>query len=117
MLLDQSPLPLPDEQASGSTATITSFSPELIEIEVDTPGATVLSLAHPHYPGWAVFVNGKPAELLRAYGALSAVTLPAGQHVIELTYNPLSWRLGAFFSLATLLVFMFSILHLRRGKG
>ena len=117
VLLDKSPLPLPDEQASGSTATITSFSPELIEIEVDTPGATVLSLAHPHYPGWAVFVNGKPAELLRAYGALSAVTLPAGQHVIELTYNPLSWRLGAFFSLATLLVFMFSILHLRRGKG
>ena len=117
VLLDKAPLPLPDEQVNGGTATITRFTPERIEIEVDTPGAVVLSLAHPHYPGWEARVNSEPAELLRAYGALSAIALPAGQHVIELNYNPLSWQPGALLSLLTLLVYLLSVLHLRRGKG
>ena len=117
VLLDQTPLPLPDEQASGGTATITRFSPERIEIEVDTPGAAVLSLAHPHYPGWEARVNGEPAELLRAYGALSAIALPAGQHVIELNYSPLSWRIGGLLSLLTLLVYLLAVIRSRRGEG
>ncbi len=117
VLLNQMPLPLPDEQASGGTATITRFSPERIEIEVDTPGAAVLSLAHPHYPGWEARVSGEPAELLPAYGALSAIALPAGQHVIELNYSPLSLRIGGLLSLLTLLVYLLAVIRSRRGEG
>ncbi len=117
ILLDRTPFPLPDEQVSGGTATITRFSPERIAIEVDTAGAAVLSLAHPHYPGWEASVNGEPAELLRAYGALSAIALPAGQHEIELNYNPLSWRIGGLVSLLTLLVYLLAMIRSRKGEG
>ena len=117
VLLNREPLLFPDAQASGGSAIITRLSPERIEIEVETQGAAVLSLAHPYYPGWEARVNGEPADLLRAYGALSAIALPAGQHVIELDFNPLSWRLGALVSLLALLVYPLSVLRLRRGEG
>ncbi|NDJ62048.1 MAG: YfhO family protein [Chloroflexi bacterium] len=80
-------------------ATVTEFAPEAITIRASTPQSAILSIALPHYPGWAATVNNAPAELLRAYGGLSAVIVPAGDHTIRLTYDPLTYRVGALISL------------------
>lgn len=116
VLLEQAPEPFPAATAADGTATVTAFAPERVTIQVDAPDAAVLSLAQPHYPGWHARVNGAPATLLRAYGALGAIALPAGQHQIELVYDPLSWRAGALISLATVLALVLFVAPLRRRR-
>lgn len=91
---------LPETPADGS-ATVTQFEPEKIVIDVITPENAILSLAQVDYAGWQATINGEPNEIYRAYGVVSAVAVPAGEHTIELVYNPLSYRIGTIMSAIT----------------
>ncbi len=86
-------LTLPAQASSGS-ATVKSFQAEEILIEVDSADNAILSIAQPHYVGWSAQLNSQPVAILRAYGGLSAVEIPAGQHSLQLRYNPLSYAIG-----------------------
>lgn len=81
--------------------TVTNWTPEKITIVADTPENAMLSLAQVDYPGWYAIVDGQDVSLMRAYGGLSALPLPAGQHTIELVYNPITYRIGAVISALT----------------
>ncbi len=87
-------------EAPGS-ATVTAFAPETMVINVETPANAILSLAHPDYPGWYATLDGNPVVILRAYGALTAIPVPAGTHEIVLQYDPLIYRIGALLSLVS----------------
>ncbi len=63
-----------------------------IAVSADCPGLLVLSEVF--YPGWQVRIDGRPAALLRANVAFSAVWLDAGEHEVEWRYVPQSFRLG-----------------------
>ena len=49
-------------------------------------------------------VDGKPAELLAAYGVARGVVVPAGEHEVTFAYRPRSVQWGAAMSLAGLLL-------------
>lgn len=53
-------------------------------------------------PGWHAWVDGKPFPILRAYGLFMAVPVEAGGHQVDFRYEPATFRLGLFLSLATL---------------
>lgn len=93
-------LTLPDSPVSG-TATITKFEPEEIVIDINTPENAVLSISLPDYNGWNAEINGEPADIIRAYGGLSAVEIPAGEHQLHLYFAPMSYTIGALMSLLT----------------
>jgi hypothetical protein len=82
-----------------SEAIVTSFRPEEIVIEVNTVEAGILSIANPDYPGWRATIDGQPTAILRSYGSLQAVVVAAGEHTIELVFDPLTYRIGAIISL------------------
>ncbi len=92
---------LPDERPSGAGSTIVRYEPEVMTVMVNTAQPGILSLAHVDYPGWYAEVNQQPAPILRAYGGLSAVVVPAGESTVTLLYNPLTYRIGAVISLLT----------------
>ncbi len=115
-VLDRSPALLPQDPGDGE-ASVTSFTPEYIAIRVNAAGDSLLSLAHPHYPGWQVRIDGVESDLLRAYGALSAVPVPAGDHLVELEYNPVTWRTGAMISALTLLASLVFFWRLRQARA
>ena len=117
IILERAPVPEPAAAAIAGSARVSTFSPEYIVVRTSAPANSILSLAQPHYPGWQVFVDGKESELLRAYGALSAVALPAGEHVVELLYNPVSWRQGALISALTLLAALVLFWRLRQARA
>jgi hypothetical protein len=94
-------LQLPEDAPSSAHAAVTYFAPEQIIIEVSTPQPAVLSLAHPDYPGWQATINGAESRLMRAYGGLTALAVPAGQHTVELLYIPRAFQAGAILSLFT----------------
>ncbi len=86
---------------NGGQAVITRFAPETFTIDVETSENAILSIAHPYYPGWRATLDGEPVEILEAYGALSAIEVPKGEHTIVFVYEPNSYKLGAVISLMT----------------
>lgn len=73
-------------------------------IRAALPTSGYLVLSDTYYPGWQAFVDGLPATILRANFAFRAVALPAGEHVVEFEYRPVSFRLGAVATALTSLV-------------
>ncbi|MFQ3565513.1 MAG: YfhO family protein [Aggregatilineales bacterium] len=104
LLSEPTTLTFEQDAVMPATAHVRIFEPERILIDAAASGNSVLSIALPHYPGWQAFRNGEPVQLMNAYGALTAVELPAGDHVIELRYDPLSYRIGLMISLLTVAV-------------
>jgi hypothetical protein len=67
--------------------------------QASAPGWLVLSRAW--YPGWVARVDGREVALERANHAFSAVALPAGEHEVELAYEPASFCIGLWIALAS----------------
>ena len=92
-VLLQNELDLAGPLGSGSAA-VTRFAPETIELQVSADAPALLSVALLDYPGWTATVDNVPARILRAYGAFSAVTVPAGHHAVVFRFQPVSVSTG-----------------------
>lgn len=102
VILSQDPnILLPTQPLASRPATVTAFYPEAFTIAADTPENAILSVAQVHYPGWNAYLDGEPIPILRAYGALSAVAVPRGEHTIHFVFDPPLYRVGALLSLVT----------------
>jgi hypothetical protein len=102
---------LPNQAPANARAVVTLFQPEVVTVEVETPENAILSLAMVDYPGWQATLNNQPISIRRAYGALMAFEIPAGEHTLALTYRPLSVIIGGIISVVTwaaLLIWLFS---------
>ena len=66
--------------------------------------------------GWAVTVDGAPAEPEQALDLLLAIRLPAGEHSVTLRYTPPGLKLGLALSALSLAVTAAWALR-RRRKG
>jgi uncharacterized membrane protein YfhO len=78
------------------------WSPNQIKIQAEGPGLLVVS--ENAYPGWQVRVDGQEAELEINSGLFRAVTIPAGEHDVEFSFQPASVFLGgAIFGMTILL--------------
>ena len=73
-------------------------------MEAVTPSPAYLVFSEVWYPGWQARLDGEPTSLLRANYAFRAVYLPVGEHTVELTFSPGSWRYASSVSLGTLLI-------------
>jgi hypothetical protein len=116
-ILDSDPgVELPGEVPDDPGQTsITRFEPEHITIQATTTSPAILTLALPHYPGWKVTINGEDADLLRAYGGLSAVALPdPGSVTVDLRYRPWTFTAGLWISAITLLLVIAGSLIFRK---
>lgn len=75
-------------------------------VTLEQDGYVVLS--DTYYPGWRVFVDGKPQPLLRANYLFRAVAVPAGQHEVVFEYAPLSATIGLTISAVSFVVWIAS---------
>lgn len=88
----------------------------LVDARLSEPG--VLVLADAFHPGWKVFVDGEERVVRRANYLFRGVELPAGAHMVEFVYDPVSFKIGLVISLCTiaLLVAVPSVRAIRRRK-
>ncbi len=77
---------------------------ERIECEVEAEQATLVSAAQTFYHRWRVFVDDRPANLLRANYAFQAVEVPPGKHRVRFVYQDRPFQVGVVISLAALAI-------------
>ncbi len=68
---------------------ITSYTPNQIKLQVNSPCPALLILSDAFYPGWSARVNGQEAAIYRANYHYRAIVVPAssaGQTQVEFSY-------------------------------
>lgn len=75
---------------SAATIRLVSYRPNRLVYEAASSQAGLVVFSEIYYPGWQVAVDGQPAELMRANYVLRTMNLPAGQHRIEMWFDPAS---------------------------
>jgi hypothetical protein len=97
-------LPPKAEDAEGSHIAFVRYGLNSVELRVDSPVAGWLVLSDVYYPGWRARLDGQPVPLRRANYTFRAVSVPAGEHTVEMLFAPRTWYLGLTLSVATWLV-------------
>jgi uncharacterized membrane protein YfhO len=96
-------LEVPFTSLAGGSATLVEDRSDGMIIEVEALGAGYVIIRDANAPGWVATVNGRPTEILHADHAYRAIEIPGGTSTIELTYSPLSRRVGLLLAGITLL--------------
>jgi len=98
----------PEGGASPSAAagppgdvTMTTYTPEYVELATRMSAPGFLVLGDISYPGWKAFVDGHEVPILRANYLFRAVRLEPGRAEVRFEYRPRSFRLGVAFAVAT----------------
>jgi hypothetical protein len=84
-----------------------------VVIESETPnrmvlraaGSGLLVVSEAAYPAWRVAVDGKDAELIEVGGWWRAVEIGPGEHIVEMTYNPVLSLIGLAVTMLALLAY------------
>jgi len=93
--------------AAGGRAELSVLSdlPEKITARVSAQGAGYLVLADALVrDGWTATVDGKEVDLVRGNHAFASVWVPAGVHLVELTYNAPGLQAGIAVSAVSIVV-------------
>lgn len=100
-LLEEPPPPLrrPGDPTADQ-ATIVEDEPDRITLRIRTDAPGMLVLSEMYYPAWRPYVDGEPVHLYVADHALQAVSVPIGEHQVELRYQSATLRSGLAISIA-----------------
>ena len=76
---------------SLSSIRLTSYTPNRLTYETNNAQDGIAVFSEIYYPdGWHITIDGQPAELARADYILRTMHVPAGQHTIEMRFDPTS---------------------------
>jgi hypothetical protein len=78
---------------------IISESNNRLVLQTTAEENSLLVLSDTYYPGWKAFVDGKKTKICRADYTFRALPLSSGAHRVEFVYDPLSFKLGALFTI------------------
>ena len=104
---------------SLSTIRLTDYEPNRLVYKVSTPKDGVVVFSEVYYPGWQATIDGQPVDIARADYILRAMNVPAGEHTIEMWFNPQSIHVTesiAYVALALLLVGVMILAWTKRNK-
>jgi hypothetical protein len=65
-----------------------SYAPKDIVLSADAAAASILLLSDHFHPDWKVFVDSRPASLLRCNFLMRGVYLTPGSHSVEFKFQP-----------------------------
>ncbi len=90
------------ERGGHGTAQIVTYGPNDVRVHTSADGDAWLVLSDTYYPGWTATVDGQPASVLRGDVLFRVVPVPAGEHDVDLRFEPSSVKIGLGISLACL---------------
>ncbi|MBS1615650.1 MAG: hypothetical protein JST06_05980 [Bacteroidetes bacterium] len=98
--------------AQKGTIACLQFDPQILVFQTHTSETALFCLQQNRFPGWKLFVDGKPAKIMDLNRAQMGALLPAGAHELQWRFEPygirlmlyVTWILGGLL-LLSLLVF------------
>lgn len=112
LLEEELPVSLSKTQKSAVNGIF--YTPNKVEIYLYTDADSLLFLSDVLYPGWKVLVDGVPSKIYRANYAFRAVYVPVGAKNVVFLYDPLSFKLGFYVSLGSLLILLIFVLKAKQ---
>lgn len=98
---------------ASAAVEILSDAPHESIYRLKAPADGFLLVSDTFYPGWFAVVDGERQPILQWNGAFRAVSVPAGEHQVRMTYRPASFSIGLVLTMVGLLVCASSSLMLR----
>ncbi len=100
------------------TANVTAYRDNSLTIHVQTERTGLLVVSETFFPGWRASLDGADASLVRCDYKLRAVVIPGGDHLVTMSYSPVSFEFGTIGTVLSLLVCGggISISELRKRK-
>lgn len=95
--------------------SVTEENPVSMTLRVNASEDGWLMVSESWYPGWEATIDGEKSEVARGFVLFQTVNIPAGEHIIELKYKPLSFLFGSMIS-GLSLIFLSIIGFLERRK-
>lgn len=81
--------------AQEGTAEIVQYTPNQVELNVDTEAKGFLILADAYYPkGWQAFIDGQETTIYQVNHVLRGIVVPAGEHQVQFRFYPKSYRVA-----------------------
>ncbi|MBI3290678.1 YfhO family protein [Candidatus Falkowbacteria bacterium] len=103
-----------DGQAS---VNILDYRPGYLAAEVDFTNEGYLFFSQTFTSDWQAVIDGEKSEIFRANHAFMALKVPDGEHEVKFIYKPLSFAIGkwvSLFSLLGLVIFLFGYIVFNR---
>lgn len=89
-------------ESARDSVRISSYGAEEVSLSARCDSACLVVLTDLHFVGWNAEVDGLPAVIHRVNGLFRGVRVSAGTHEVVYRYKPVSARVGAVISVATL---------------
>lgn len=91
-----------DPTTSQGTVAIEDDRPESVRLRVSTSSPAVVVLRDTFFAGWQATIDGAEVPVWRADLLFRAVPVPAGDHLLEMTYRQRTYEVGRTISLAAI---------------
>jgi Bacterial membrane protein YfhO len=108
---------IPGIGGSGGVARISHYGEERVDVETQAAHRSLLVLTDSWFPGWKARVDGDEVPIERVDYLIRGVPVPAGNHRVEFSYEPASWRAGWIVSLLALIAIAAAALIGWRRRG
>ena len=103
-------------RSADARVSITRYEPQHITLQTHNAEPGFLVLSEIYYGGWRARIDGAKADIYRTDHTLRGIRVPPGDHRIELSYLPASFRTGLLCASAGLLLLCAgAFLSRRRG--
>jgi uncharacterized membrane protein YfhO/putative flippase GtrA len=94
------------EILSSGQMTVSELEGGYVSGYIDAGDGGLMMTSIPYDKGWSAKVDGKKQDILITAGAFVSLSLPAGEHNIELTYFPPGLKIGMLITLLGWMIFV-----------
>lgn len=93
----------------SGAARVTHYEGEEVAVVADVARNSLLVLGDKFHKGWKATVDGKPAPIQPANYIFRGVYLTPGRHEVNFRFDPLSFKVGKYLTLASFALFAFML--------
>jgi len=86
----------------GDSITVTAFSPVEVKVFCSTSDKVLVNMLQNNYYGWKAAIDGQPTDIITGNMSFISVSVPAGEHEVVFSYDPVGVRVGFWVSLMAL---------------
>lgn len=107
---------IPALTGSGEVSSVDYKASKITTHTRTSKGPTMLVLANTYFNGWHAFIDDKPIPLYKVNWTMMGIVVPAGDHTITVSYNPIPFTMGLWVSTLSLVAFIGIVVFAKTKK-